>query len=413
MTGAGPGRVVILSDFATVRGGASKLAVMQAGQLTRQGVPVTFFTGDSEADLPAGVDLVSLGGRRLLDQGKLEAAIAGLWNRKAEVLLRDWIASNDTPATIYHVHGYHQTLSPSVLAPLKRVRNRTVMHAHDYFLACPNGAFFDFRAARTCNRQALSWPCIARNCDKRNYGHKLWRVARQTLQNRARSRLLPEVGTILLHDGMQRRLFPQGGGGQVFSIANPADPMLANPVAAERNRALVFVGDIHEYKGVFVLAEAGRRAGLSVVFAGAGQDLSRLREEYPEHHYAGWQDREGLCRILAEARLLVAPTLGPEPFGLAPVEALLSGVPVIISDEMLLGREIETRDMGRVFRAGDSEALAKLLAELAGDDARVALMSRNAVARGRELSLSSEAWCAALTEIYERLLEDAGRDARA
>ena len=408
MKRARPDRVVIISDFATVRGGASKLAVLQAGELARQGVPVTFFSGDSDSDLPAGVDPIALGGRRLLEQGKLQAALAGLWNRKARRLLRAWISRNDTPRTIYHVHGYHQTLSPSVLSPLKPVKRRTVMHAHDYFLACPNGAFFDYRAARTCTRRAMSWDCVSCNCDKRSYAQKLWRVARQGLQNRARARLLPEVGTILIHPGMQRRLFPDGGGGRIVTVANPADPPLPEPVAAERNREILFVGDIHAYKGVFVLAEAGRRAGLSIEFAGDGQDLTRLRQEFPEHRFAGWQDSDGLRQKMAAARVLVAPTLGPEPYGLAPVEALLSGVPVVLSDEMLLSREITAQEMGRSFRAGDADALARVLSLLAQDDAAIARMSRNARTRSRDLSLSAADWCAALCDVYARLLEDAG-----
>lgn len=43
MTRVLPDRVVIISDFSHVRGGASKLAVTEAGLLVAQGVAVTFF----------------------------------------------------------------------------------------------------------------------------------------------------------------------------------------------------------------------------------------------------------------------------------------------------------------------------------------------------------------------------------
>lgn len=407
-----PDRVVIICDFATVKGGASKLALLQAEVLAQNGIPVTFFSGDDGAELPEGVEAVALGGNTLLEQRRLSAMLAGLWNFKAQRVLRDWIKANDTSATIYHAHGFHQTLSPSVLYPLKRVKSRTVMHAHDYFLACPNGAFFDFQSAKTCNRRPLSLQCVARNCDKRSYFHKLWRVARQFLQNRARSRLLPDVVTVLIHDAMERRLFPQGGSGPTVPIANPAVALLETPVSAERNADVVFVGDIHEYKGVFLLAEAGRRAGVPVLFAGTGLGLAQLKERYPEHRYAGWQDRKGLRNVLSKARLLVAPTLGPEPFGLAPVEALLSGVPVAITDEMSLSQDIVSREMGRSFKAGDVDDLTDVISRLVKDDRAIAQMSKNASSRAKELSLTPDGWCLALCEVYAGLLGDAVDTAR-
>ncbi len=400
-----PDRVVIISDFSTVRGGASQLAVSQAALLSARGVLVTFFSGDATHDLPKGVSQVAVGGQRLLEGGRVSAALAGLWNRASSTLLADWIAQNDTAATIYHLHGYHQTLSPSVLAPLRRVRSRSVMHAHDYFLACPNGAFFDFRSGQTCERAPLSSACVMRNCDKRNYGHKLWRVARQTVQNTARRQLAPEVTTILLHDAMQARLFARRSPGGIRVIPNPAQAFLASPVAAERNSDLIYVGDIHSYKGVRLLACAGRQAGVQIRFVGDGQDKEALARDYPEHRFDGWQDRAGLCRIMADARILVAPTLGPEPYGLAPAEALMSGIPVLISDSMLLAGDIDTGGMGLRFAAGDRDDLARALVTLAHDDGLVARLSRSARSHARDLSLSDETWCDALLGLYGDILD--------
>lgn len=404
MTPIGPDRIVILSDFATIQGGASKLALLNAELIASRGVPVTFISGDEGADAPTELDMVALGGLRLLEQARPMAALSGLWNTRVRSYVRDWIEQNDTPNTIYHVHGYHQTLSPSSLAPLSKVKRRTVMHAHDYFLACPNGAFFDFRLGKTCNLSALSPACLMRNCDKRSYAHKIWRVARQVLQNRARENLLPNVTTILVHSGMERLLFSGGSGGQLRILPNPAEPFLNIPIRAEENQDIVFIGDIHVYKGVFLLAEAGRRAGISIRFAGDGQDRSRLEQEYPEHRYEGWQSRADLSRIMEKARLLIAPSLGPEPFGLAPVEALLSGIPVAISDSMLLSEDVDGLGVGAKFKAADCADLTEHLAKLSADDKLVAKMSRSAREAGRTISMSQESWGAALFDIYAEVL---------
>ncbi|MBM2294819.1 glycosyltransferase family 4 protein [Sulfitobacter pseudonitzschiae] len=406
MTRVLPDRVVIISDFSHVRGGASKLAVTEAGLLVAQGVPVTFFCGDDVGDLPAGVEAVALNGKTLLEAGKAAAAVNGLWNRTAHRILSDWIGVNDTPRTIYHVHGYQQTLSPSVLGPLSRVRTRVVMHAHDYFLACPNGAFFDFQSSTTCTKQPLSLSCVTRHCDKRNYPQKLWRVSRQSIQNSARARLLPEATTLLIHRDMERYLFPRDTKGRIRVIPNPAKPLLPSPIHAEDNHDLVYVGDIHAYKGVELLARAGRHAKLSIRFLGAGQDLEALRAAYPEHRFDGWQTREGLAAAMADARLLVSPTLGPEPFGLAPAEALLSGIPVLLSDSMLLAKSIQQAEMGMSFTAGHFDGLVHMLEWLAHDDQLIRTLSRNAADQGHTLSLSQTEWGAALLAVFRELLVD-------
>ncbi|MBO9446714.1 glycosyltransferase family 4 protein [Ruegeria sp. R14_0] len=405
MTRGKPSRVVILSDFSKVHGGASKLAVLQAELLSKRRIAVTFFCGDEGDQMPAGVSLEALGGQRLLDQSAVSAAASGIWNREAEQRLTDWISRNDDPDTIYHVHGYHQTLSPSVLRPLLRVKQRTVMHAHDYFLSCPNGAFFDFRDRKTCTRRAMSPACLARNCDKRNYGQKLWRVSRQAVQNRARGKLLPEVTTVLIHRDMEHRLFPGGASGPVVALPNPVEPLLPEPVISQKNNEFLYVGDVHAYKGVFLLAEAGRQAGVKLRFVGDGEDLEQLKTTYPEHRFDGWQDQKGLRRAMKEARMLVAPTLGPEPFGLAPVEALLCDIPVLASDSLLLSRDICMKKMGASFIAGDVGALGAALVDLSMDDDKIAQMASNARPGGRALSLSPVAWCQALLGLYRTILQ--------
>ena len=55
---------------------------------------------------------------------------------------------------------------------------------HDFFAACPNGAFYDYAAGKTCDRRPLSLGCAARHCDKRRYVHKLFRLVRGVIQRR-------------------------------------------------------------------------------------------------------------------------------------------------------------------------------------------------------------------------------------
>lgn len=404
MTGMTPDRVVVITDFASIRGGASKLALLEAALLARRGVPVTVFAGDTATEMPDGVELMALGGKRLLEQGKLAAAVGGLWNAAAGKALKGWIAANDTPRTIYHVHGIQQTLSPAVLAPLQGLRERVVMHAHDFFLSCPSGSFFDYRVGKTCPLTAMSRACILHNCDKRSYAQKLWRVTRQGLQNHQTNRLFQSATTVLLHEDMRPLLGAAKPLGHVRVVRNPAEPLLDTPVDASANREFLYVGDIHPFKGVQMLADAARIAGQPLRFVGTGQDHERLARDFPEHTFDGWVDRSQLAERLAEARILVAPSRGPESFGLAPVEAMLAGVPVLMSDSMVLSGDIQRSGAGQLFPAGNTEALAEAMRALADDDDRVRQMSRKSVAAAQDICTTPEGWSAALLEIFEEIL---------
>lgn len=349
-----PDRVVIISDFARARGGASKLALLLAHCLQGRKLAVTVFSGDQDtAGSTPGISFAGVAGATLLEQRKAAAALNGIWNRDARAALSKLIQTTDTPATIYHVHGFLQTLSPAIFAALEPVRARVVIHAHDYFLACPNGAFFDYRSGTECARTPLSAACVFRHCDKRSYAQKIWRVVRQAVQNRAARRVLTRARVVLLHAAMQPYLERTGKRGRISAcvIRNPAQPFLTDRPAPEKQRNFLFVGDIHAYKGVFVLAEAARKAQVPLCFAGEGVDRKRLQMQYPEVQFAGWQDKEGLAALAARARAVVVPSLGPEPFGLTLVEAVACGLPVIVSDSALIAAEIEAAGAGLAFRA--------------------------------------------------------------
>jgi hypothetical protein len=141
-------RVVIINDFSVARGGATTLVQLLARLLRDRGIPVTMLVGDDgkNAELESlDIEIVKLGRTRLLDRGAVSAAVEGIWNPSASSLVDRWIEANDTPQTVYHVHVFSQILSPSIFKVLRSVARRTVIHAHDFFHACPNGAFMDYK----------------------------------------------------------------------------------------------------------------------------------------------------------------------------------------------------------------------------------------------------------------------------
>jgi polysaccharide pyruvyl transferase WcaK-like protein len=127
-----PDRLVIVNDFSIARGGATTLGLLEAELFARRGAPVSFIAGDAgeNPDLDRhGVEVVTVGQRRLLEEGLPLAAFRGLYNRGALATLTEWITRNDTPGTVYHLHVWSQVLSPSVFTALAAVRERMLITA--------------------------------------------------------------------------------------------------------------------------------------------------------------------------------------------------------------------------------------------------------------------------------------------
>ena len=405
-----PGRVVVINDISAMKGGATGVALTSVGLIRAAGVPVTFITGDDAANadpiVKAGAH-VALGGEHILSGPRIEAAARGLYNRAAARGLAEWIAGHDTPGTIYHLHGWSKILSPSIFRALRPVSARLIVHAHDFFLVCPNGGYFDFPRGQPCAKAALSLGCLACSCDRRSYAHKLWRAGRLALSRAMFD--LASVGRVLaVHEAMVPLLQRAGlKDAPVGVLRNPVMPWSRPRIAAERNGSFVFVGRLDWDKGVDLLAAAARRAGVRLRMVGTGPLHETLARQYPEIEITGWRAREDIAELCRDARAIVLPTRSREAFGLAALEAMMSGLPAVISERATIAGETVNEGFGLACNPQDEAALADLLAQLRRDDVAVARMSRTAHANARALAPTPGEWCARLLDTYAATLDGA------
>jgi glycosyltransferase involved in cell wall biosynthesis len=401
-------RIVILNDSSTVRGGATYLALTLARHLAAAGNRVTFIAGDKGgADVPPGVDLVALGGERLLDAGASNAALNGLYNRSAARAVSAWIAEHDTPRTVYHLHNWALILSPAVFDALAPVAARCVIHCHDYFLACPNGVFFDYPRLRICKRTPLSAGCIATQCDKRSYSQKLWRVARQSILARRLAPFLEASPFVVNNDAMIKLLARAVRPRVIGAIRNPVEPFGPMVEAPERQDRLFCIGQIQRYKGVFEVAEAGRRIGRRVDFFGEGDARADLMRNYPEHAYHGWTARAAIAAQLPSARVSIVASQGPDTFCLSAFESLATGLPLVASNSLLAAESLVASGGTLSYAAASVDDLTDVLARVVADDDLVARLAGAARVQGPTLAQSVDQWVSANQAVYAGLLSQA------
>lgn len=406
-------RIVIVSDEISDSGGAAAVALSSVRHLAARGVRTTVLLGRASAGFaaPEGVEIIALGGWKLTEAAGASEALAGLYDPGVYGAVRQWIARNDTPRTLYHLHNWHKALSPSVFRALRPVASRLAITAHDYFLVCPNGGYFNFRSGEVCGLRPMSASCAASNCDKRRFAHKAWRLARQGV--RAALFPLPATPALLIAPHAGVMAFLERGGVRrdcIRILRNPVTPWLERRVDAEARTRILFVGRLERDKGVDLLAEAADRRGISLSIVGDGPLLEPLRRRFPRHDCLGWKSRAEVSEIAASARLVVCSTLWPETFCLTAFEAAASGIPVLMSRNALAADELAARDAGELFDPLDLDATGASLRRLLDDSERIAFMSRRAFAQRQELAPDPERFCDRMLAIYCELFARSARD---
>ena len=179
--------IVIVNDFDYIQGGASKVAIQTANMLSNDGFNVYYFSGATinNNDLSDKVIRICTNqGEALRDKYKIRGFINGIYNKKSKKELKKLLLSLEPNDTIIHIHGWTKVLSSSVFDICFKMNYRTILTLHDYFTACPNGGYFNYKQNKVCKLKPMSCKCCICNCDSRNYLFKLYRIIRQFVQNR-------------------------------------------------------------------------------------------------------------------------------------------------------------------------------------------------------------------------------------
>ena len=119
------------------------------------------------------------------------------------------------------------------------------------------------------------------------------------------------------------------------------------------------------YKRVDIAIQAAALAGARLKIVGTGPDEARLRAMAgPTVEFLGAQSDEGLREAYRAAQALVLP--GEEDFGIAPIESLACGRPVIALDRGGARETIESGVTGRLVAEPSAGAFAEAMRDAAG-----------------------------------------------
>jgi glycosyltransferase involved in cell wall biosynthesis len=383
-------RILIVNKYARVTGGADVVALGLAKELRDRGNDVAMLATASPENLFGdgefvGASVTSASREELAARARLDVARRALWNTEAAAAMRRLI-TRFRPQVV-HAHKLYPQLSVAPALVARRAGIPVVQHLHDYeFISASwrdhSGRWLDRDEARRSIR-ALNDATFA---------------VRRLVHARA-------VDAWIANSRYVARRHASAG------IDATVLPCFVEPAAGHRlpfaDRAgAVFVGRLDADKGVRdVLRLAELTPSMDVTIAGRGPlegEVAEAAASSPNVSFAGGLDRAEVIALLSRARHCLMPSRWQEPGGIAALEAMSVGTPVIAYASGGLAEYVSDAGGGRVVEA-DVRALAGECEALDGDASAWEELSVSGAA-GVAAHNSPDAYARACEEVYSGLL---------
>jgi len=370
-------------------GGSDTTTAATIGVLRERGVEVDEFVRHSR-DLPANLG------------GKLTAFVRGMYSSEA-VREFERVLAERRP-DIVHVHELYPLISPWILPACARAKVPVVMTCNDFRLSCPIATHYSHREmCYRCLGGREYW-CVLRNC-RGSVPESIAYAARGASARRF-GLFDHNVDTFLTISDFQRDFFTARLGIEPARVAVNYCAIVVPPQPVDDPGAGTYVGFAGRFayeKGVDVMVEACRMAGLPMRFAGDAPQHPAIRPG-DDASFVMTKSPAELAKFYREARVIVVPSTWTEAFGIVPAEAMSHGIPVVASRLGALDGTVVDGKTGLLATAGDAADFAEKISRIWNDRDLARRLGRGA----REhvvANFSRQAHFDRLMAIYARAIE--------
>jgi glycosyltransferase involved in cell wall biosynthesis len=349
-----PRRILFATPTLGRDGGVATHVVASADTLLRSGYEVTIAAERVETDAPDGADVVQI--PRL-----------GVARPPAEAIGALAKAAAERGVHLVHLHDVAPEPAVRTLRPIAPV----VASAHGYACCSPNTYYFS--PGKECTR-AHGPGCVPnmllRGCmhtrDPRSLPANYANTTRRRQGLSAADAVVGYSSATLRH--LRRNRLERVHYIRYFAARRPDPPPI--PTA----RRLLFVGRVVKAKGLDVVVRALAKVDAELDVHGDGwalpgvKDLARSLGVLDRIRFHGWSGPDALATAYAEARVVVVPSLWPEPFGMVGTDAMAAARPVVGSATGGIPDWLHHEETGLAVPPGDDRALAAAVDRLLAPD---------------------------------------------
>ena len=296
----------------------------------------------------------------------------------------------ETRPELIHVHECFTTLSPVLLADMRHF-SPVIGTLHDVRPFCYKMTR-RFSATNTLCRRQCGVGCFSSGCVQPNGVTDLARLPRRWMMDHLNLKQWRQLDRVIAPSTYVQKLALQHGIKSRNLRLVPHGTVVPPRVSAQgAQRAvppmILYLGSLLDYKGPGVLVEALnsiRDRAWHAIIAGDGpirgsleSTVKRLELSDRIHFRGHLSDRHQINLLLNSATLLALPSVIPESFSLAGIEALAAGTPVVSFGLGGIGEWLRDGENGLVAADQDTRDFARQMARLIDDPVLAKIMGEN------------------------------------
>jgi len=368
-------RIIVVHNYygSSAPSGENNAVDAEMDMLRRFGHDVHAFTRESDEIRDYGI------------RGLMHGGLTFPWNPLEVSRLKKLLRA--VKPDVVHVHNTFPLISPAIFWVIREYA-ASVLTAHNYRLFCSSGLLLRKGAVCTrCLDEASVIPALRYGCYRNNRIATL-PVAHSIALHRAIGTWSSRVDAFIAVTEFQRDKLIAAGL-PAARVHVKSNFFAGNPsvISWDRRRdAVLFVGRLTAEKGVEYLVRAWLDMGSSAPalrIIGDGPlraSLENLAGSRGPANIAflGTISPTAAVREIAEAKLMLVPSIGLEGFPIVLQEAFAAGTPCAVSDIGALPILVRDGTNGLVFEASSAKSIAGLVRRVWGNDALLTRISAGA-----------------------------------
>lgn len=357
-------KILMINKFLYPRGGSESYMLKLSEELSRQGHTVEFFgmfdekntVSNTANEYTTNMDFHGKTWDRFLYPFKI------LYSFEAKKKLGRVL--DEFRPDVVHMNNINFQLTPSIIYAVKKRNIPLVQTVHDFQMICPNHLFYSFSENKPCERclHGSKWNCLKYGCIHDSKVKSLLGVLEAMLYQWKKTYQLVDL-YICPSRFLEQKLLSANKlyEGKTFTIHNFIEKHKKTAMSREQTPYIVFVGRLSKEKGVALLAETAKKLPeYHFVVAGSGPDGDVLAG-LPNVTLKGFVSGEALTNLMANAYLLIAPSVCYENCPLSILEAHALGVPVVTMNYGGMAELVENGVNGTLADAATPESLVRAI----------------------------------------------------